>query len=151
MCYIYGMRCQSMDVLCYETHYAKGGKVEPEALPPCKSSLQLHVTSANYQAAICKRAIVPLQVILSLCGHGWEVDNISNVVKFVTGGSKPAPEELVELLYCTCKRACTVDNCCCLKVGLKCTDMCCVQSENMVSDDVVQYESGDSDSESVED
>lgn len=140
-----------MDVLRYEIHCAKGGKVEPEALPPCQSSLRLHVTRANYQAAIWKRAIVPLPVIPSPGGHGWEVDNISNVVKFVWLGSKPAPEKVLELLSCTCKRACTVDNCCCLKAGLKCTDMCSVQCENMLHDNDVQYESGDSDSEGVED
>ena len=48
-------------------------------------------------------------------------------------------------------RACTVDNCCCLKAGLKCTDMCSIQCENMETDNGVQYESGDSDSEDVED
>ena len=69
-----------MDVLRYEIHCAKGGKVEPEALSPCESSLRLHVTRANYQAAIWKRAIVLLPVIPSPCGRGWEVDNISNDV-----------------------------------------------------------------------
>ena len=47
-------------------------------------------------------------------------------------GSKPAPEELLELLSCTCIGAYTVDNCCCLKAGLNCTDMYSVQCENMV-------------------
>ena len=114
-------KCQSVDVLRYEIRCAKGGKVEPEALIP------------------------------SPCVHSWQVDNISNVVKFVWLGSKPAPEEVLELLSCTCKRACTVDNCCCLKAGLKCTDMCSVPCENMVTEDGVHYESGDSDSEDVED
>ena len=59
-------------------------------------------------------------------------------------GSKPAPEELLELLSCTCIGAFTVDNCCCLKAGLNCTDMYSVQCENMVTDDGVEYESGDS-------
>ena len=89
VCQIYGKKCQSVFVLRYEIHCAKGGKAEPEALPPCESSLRLHVTRANYQAAIWKRAIVPLPVIPSPC---WEVDNISNVVKFVWLRSKPAPE-----------------------------------------------------------
>ena len=139
VCQIYGKKCQSVDVLRYEIHCAKGGKVEPEALPPCESSLRLHVTRANYQAAIWKRAIVLLPVIPSPCGRGWEVDNISNVVKFVWLGSKPAPKEVLELLSYKCKRACTVDNCCCLKAGLKCTaDMRSVQCrENMVTDDGV--------------
>ena len=98
MCQIYGRKCQSVDVLRYEILCAKGGKVEPEALPPCESSSRLHVTRANYQAAIWKRAIVPLPVIPSPCGHGWVLDNISNVVKCVWLGSKPAPEEVLELL-----------------------------------------------------
>ena len=76
---------------------------------------------------------------------------ISNVVKFVWLGSKPAPEEVLELLPYTCKRARTVDNCCCLKAGLKCTDMSSDQYENMVNDEGVQYESRDSDSKGVED
>ena len=151
VCQIYGKKCQSVDVLHYEIHCVKGGKVEPEALPPCESSLRLHVTTANYQAAIWKRAIVPIPVILYPGGHVWKVDNISNVVKFVWFGFKPAPEEVLELLSCTCKRACTVDNCCCLKAALKCTDMYSVQRENMVNYDGVQYESRDSDSEGVED
>ena len=57
-----------------------------------------------------EKAIVPLPVIPYPGGHGWEVDNISNVVKFVWLGSQLAPEEEQELLSCSCKRACTVDN-----------------------------------------
>ena len=140
VCPIYVKRSQSVDMLRYEIYCAK-----------YESSLRLQVTRANYQAAIWERAIVPLPVILSPGGHGWEVDNISNVVKFVWLGSKPAPEEMLELLSCTCKRACTVHNCCCLKAGLNCTDMCSVQCENMVTGDGVQYKSGDSDSKVVED
>ena len=150
VCQLYGKKSQSVDVLRYEIHCAKGGKVAPEALPPCKSSLRLHVTRANYQVAIWRRAIDPLPVIPSPNEQGWEVDNISNAVEFVWLGSKPAPEEVLELLSCMCKRACTIDKCCCLKAGLKCTDMCSTQCENMATDGV-QYESGDSDFEDVDD
>jgi len=69
-------------------------------------------------------------------------------VEFEWLGSKPAPEEVLELF--SCKRACTVENCCCMKAGLKCTSMCIIQCENMATDDGVQYDSGDSDSEDVE-
>jgi len=65
----------------------------------------------------------------------WKVDNISNVVEFVWIGSKPASEEVLELLSNTCKRACTVETCCYLKAGLKCTDMCSIQCENTATDD----------------
>ena len=60
----------------------------PEALPPCESSRRLHVARANYQAAISRKAIFLLPVIPSPHGHGWEVDNTSNVVKFVWLESK---------------------------------------------------------------
>ena len=134
MCQLYGKMCQSVDVLRYEIHCARGEKVEPESLPPCKSSLRLHVTRANYQAAIWRRVINPFLVTPSPPGHGWEVDNASNVVKFAWLGTKPAPEEAVELLSCTCKIECTIEGCCCLKVGLKVTDMCSIQCQNAATD-----------------
>ena len=37
VCQIYGKRCQSVDMLRYEIHCAKGRKVEPEALLQCES------------------------------------------------------------------------------------------------------------------
>ena len=68
MCQLYGKKCQSVDVLHYEIHGARGGKVEPEPLPPCKSPLRLHVTSANYQAATWRRATNPLWLSPLLMG-----------------------------------------------------------------------------------
>ena len=39
VCQIDAKKCQSVNMLRYEIHCAKGGKVEPVALPPCESSL----------------------------------------------------------------------------------------------------------------
>ena len=147
MCQLYGKKCGSVDALRYQIHCARGRKVEPEALPLCKSSPRLHVTRANYQAAIWRRAIILRPVIPSPHGHGWEVDSISNVVKFVWLGSKPTPEEVCELLSCTCKRACAVENCCGSKASLKCTDMCSIQFDHMATDVGIQCENGGSDSD----
>ena len=49
VCQLYGKEYVSVDVLRFELHCAKGGKVAPEVLPPRQSSLRLHVTRANYQ------------------------------------------------------------------------------------------------------
>lgn len=73
------------------------------------------------------------------------------MVEFVWLGTKLAPEELLELLSCMCKRACTNKSCCCLEAGLKCTNMCGIQYENMTTDDVNLYGSGDTDCEDLED
>lgn len=64
-------------------------------------------------------------------------------MEFVWLGTKPAPEEVLELMSCTCKRVCSVETCSCLRAGLKCTDMCTLQCENMVLDNVLENENPD--------
>ena len=73
VCELYGKKMQEVNLLRYQLHCAKAGKVEPEGLPPCKSSLQLHTTRANYQAGIWRRAIFPLPEVPLPSGHGWEI------------------------------------------------------------------------------
>ena len=70
VCQQYGKRGQNMDLLRYELYCAKGGKVEPEALPPCRTLLRLHMKRANYQAAIWRRAVVPHPDVSFPQGHG---------------------------------------------------------------------------------
>ena len=85
-------------------------------------------------------------------GHGWKVCSTSKLVEFVWLGAKPAPEEVLELLSCPCKRVWSVETCCCLKAELKCTNMCTLQCENMVSDNILEHENPDgSDEEDADD
>ena len=46
-CPLYGKKGQNVDLLRYELYCAKGGKVDPEALLPCRTSLHLHMKRAN--------------------------------------------------------------------------------------------------------
>ena len=133
VCNLYGKKCTSVDSLRYELHCAKGGKIEPEALPPCQLSLRLHVSRSNYQAAIWRRATEACPDIPSPHGHGWSVNWYN--LEFVWLRSRPAPEEVLELLSCNCKRKCTVDTYCCFKAGLKCTEMCSLKCDNMPCED----------------
>ena len=112
---------------------AKGGRIEPEELPPCRSSLKLHVTRANYQAGIWHRAILPCPDIPCPKSHGWEVSGSSIDVRWL--GSKPTPEEVLELISCTCKRSCSTSDCSCIAAVLKCMDMYTLQCKNIVSED----------------
>ncbi len=129
VCALYGKRLQNVDLLRYQLYCSKGGKVEPEALPPCKSTLALHVTRANYQAGVWRRAIFQLPDVPSPDSHGWEVSEDSIAIKWLA--SNPAPDEIMELLSCRCKRSCKIDLCCCLQAGLKCTDLCATECDNM--------------------
>ena len=88
---------QEVNLLRYQLHCANAGKVEPEGLPPCKSSLQLHITRANYQAGIWRRALFPLPEVPLPGGHGWEIAESEITVKWLN--SKPAPEEILEFYH----------------------------------------------------
>ena len=57
------MLTTDINALRYQLYCSKGGKVEPEGLPPCKSNLSLHIKRANYQAAVWQRAIVTQNLI----------------------------------------------------------------------------------------
>ena len=72
-CDLYRKKIMNVNLLRYEMHCAKGGKIEPEELPPCRSSLKLHFTRANYQVGIWQRAILPCPDIPYPNSHGWEV------------------------------------------------------------------------------
>ena len=88
-----------------------------------------------YQAAIWRRATCTEACpdIPSPHGHGWSVNSSS--LEFAWLGLRPAPEEVLELLSCNCKYKCTVDTCCCLKAGLKCSEMCSLKCDNMPFED----------------
>lgn len=48
----------------------------------------------------------------------------------------PAPEAVLQLLACKCKRACELPRCECLRNGLKCTDLCTLKDcTNQPEDD----------------
>ena len=142
VCDLYGKKVKNVDLLRYQMYCAKGGKIEPEALPPCRSSLKLHVTRANFQAGIWHRVIFPSPDIPCPSSHGWEVSTNSINIKWLS--SKPTPEEVLELISCTCKRSCTTSDCTCWAAGLKCTDMCTLQYENMAKEnDEVADNSGE--------
>ena len=73
VCDFNGKKIKNVNLLHYKMYHAKGGKIEPEELPPCHSSLKLHATRANYQAGIWHRVILPYPDIPCPKSHGWEV------------------------------------------------------------------------------
>ena len=68
-------------------------------------------------------------------GHGWTVDSDSNlVIKWMTG--LPAPETVLNLLSCDCRKSCSAPKCACIVNGLKCTQMCRLQDCQNAPDDL---------------
>ncbi len=58
-----------------------------------------------------------------------EVSKDSIAIKLLA--SNPAPDEVMELLSCRYKRSCKIESCCFLQAGLKCTDLCATEYDNL--------------------
>lgn len=86
-------------------------------------------------------------VIPSPVGMGWKMDTLadSQVLSIDRMEKKPAPEAVLELLACKCKRSCNSQSCPCVANGLKYTDICALSNcENQVEADE-EMEVGSSD------
>ena len=135
----------------------KSGKYDEQLLPPNQDCLDLHISRANYQSYIWRHAAQPVLNLPSFREHGWKVDEDGNVlVNWLT--IAPAPESLLELVHCKCRKGCENNRCSCVKAGLNCSELCkCVNCENTDGDSLEcdsdtydsqdDYSSGDSDSE----
>ena len=49
---------------------------------------------------------------------------VENEIAIKWNSVKPAPEEVLTLIFCTCPRKCVVETCPCIGNGLICTDAC---------------------------
>ncbi|KAG0724037.1 hypothetical protein GWK47_041478 [Chionoecetes opilio] len=109
-----------------------------------------HTLRANYQAAIWRRSLENLpDVPAPSAGHGWELgDGGSLKIRWMAG--LPAPDVVLNLISCTCRRTCRPSDCSCILNGLKCTVVCKLQGcSNMVQDDaIVAQDANDSDGDS---
>lgn len=65
-------------------------------LPPCKSSLELHITRCNYQAYIWKHAHIAKPVIGRPEENGWTKEDDVLKVKWTSGDI--LPQELIDIL-----------------------------------------------------
>lgn len=118
---------------------------DPSMLPPTKGELQLHIERANYQTLVWKKALERNPNIPPPDDHGWEMEN--SFLKVVWMTDKPAPEAILELCICYCKRRCD-DRCQCKQNRLRCTEVCaCEKSCHRDESDSESEESEDEDDE----
>ena len=73
--------------------------------------------------------------------YGWEMEDGAIAINWNT--VKLAPEEVLELMFCTCSRRCVQESCLCIQNGLFCTDACLKKEcENYLDEDDVNDELG---------
>ena len=135
-CLLYGSKngTKDVNVFRHELFCAKKGNIESFQLPPCKDTLHKHAQRACYQAAIWKSCLDGMVELPSPVNHGWEIEDGELVMDWMDGS--PAPEAVVALLACNCRRKCTLPTCTCLSNSMKCTQLCKLQRcSNQVSEE----------------
>lgn len=90
--------------------------VHPKALPPTSSAAVQHSYRVYCQVNEWKGNVIePTE-------WGWELQEGKLVA--ITSTKQPAPQELLKILRCGCKRDCTSKNCTCRTYNMKCTYAC---------------------------
>ncbi|KAJ8414129.1 hypothetical protein AAFF_G00067270 [Aldrovandia affinis] len=103
------------------------GELESSQLPPCEDCLFMHAMRANYQAGIWRANLQQHPHVPSKVEHGWaRNDDGQLTVEWMRGS--PAPEAVLQLLSCNCSRRCKLPECQCMSSGLKCTNLCKLQT-----------------------
>ncbi|KAG0710132.1 hypothetical protein GWK47_023437 [Chionoecetes opilio] len=136
--------------LRYHMFCAKKGQIESGQLPPCEDSLMQHTLRANYQAAIWRRSLENLpDVPAPSAGHGWELDD-GGTLKIRWMAGLPAPDVVLNLISCTCRRTCRPSDCSCILNGLKCTVVweAAGMLQHGADDAIVAQDANDSDGDS---
>jgi hypothetical protein len=120
-CLLYG---EATSTNVDECRYAlfKAGKCSDEVLPPTRDTLLKHIERANYQTGVWSRCLTAQMVIPSPIGNGWQLSDGEIEIQWMT--RPPAPDSLLECTTCKCKTGCQNKRCSCLKVGLRCTELC---------------------------
>ena len=100
ICAVYG-HCLCSDV--NELRYIQFCSQQSGAshLPPTRNARRKHVLRANYQAAICRRALEGMPCVPSPHNQGWLVE--SGAITIDWTDQRPAPDELLEMTHCGCR------------------------------------------------
>ena len=81
----------------------------------------------NYQAGIWRCSLQQHPLVPSPVKRGWvRNDDGQLTVEWMRGS--PAPDAVLQLLLCNCSRRCKLPECQCMSNGLKCTNLCKLQT-----------------------
>nr|XP_018912069.1 PREDICTED: uncharacterized protein LOC109040547 [Bemisia tabaci] len=100
------------------------------ALPPTEQALKQHSLRTYHQVQMWRG------VNLNACDWGWKLSKHGLLP--ITTLQPPAPEEILKMISCKCKKGCQAA-CTCRKSGLPCTIICanCRDSCTNIPDDVI--------------
>ena len=122
VCHLYGIPEASDTNSARYKKFCRAKIPKSHQLPPAKDELLHHLKRANYQLLVWKQALNTNFEPHSPIGHVWQ-DNEGRL-EIAWKERKPAPETMLELTTCNCRRALCGDDCQCRILSLECTDLC---------------------------
>ena len=103
------------------------------SLPPTDEVCRQNILRAQLQVAIWRHALDPHPPDLDVTLHGWSRHEGTDSLRPVTvpEGVALIPQELVELIKCSCKAEipCRTQRCSCRSAGLPCSPFCTCKGE----------------------
>ena len=125
--YTTSMTTEDINTARHQLFCARRGELESSQMPPCKDCRFMHAMRANYQAGIWRGSLQQHPQVPSPVEHGWaKNDDGQLTVEWMRGS--PALDAVLQLLSCKCSRGCKLPECQCMSNGLKCTNMCKLQT-----------------------
>ena len=115
----------SLDELRYLLFCQK--RQRSEALPPTSDSFIQHLKRANYQVLVWRKSLVGNQDLPEPQCSGWKEED--GVLCPILMTSNPAPESIIKLTTCNCKKSLCRSTCSCANNGLCCTEACFCMAE----------------------
>ena len=104
-------------------------QTESEKNPPMLGALIFIILRSHYISLVWRTCDESKPSLPSPCEFGWRSNNDS--YEAVTTKELPAPEALIELIFCGCTTKCKNNRCRCFKADLVCTETCnCLNCEN---------------------
>ena len=136
-----------MDELRYLLFCQKRQK--SEALPPTSDSFIQHLKRANYQVLVWRKSLVGNQDLPEPQCSGWKEEEEDGVLCPILMTRDPAPESIIELTTCNCKKSLCRSTCSCANNGLCCTEACFCMAEpgSCLNPHNTTYEDSDSEEE----
>ena len=132
ICKVYSSNTTCTTVSALRWELFRDHNKEGEQLPPTADTLTPHIQRSHVISQIAKGFREADPKILPLKDNGWEETTEGTFVP-VTCLSRPAPEEVLALTKCNCKRTqCSpTSRCSCVSGGLPCTGLCkCAECDN---------------------
>ena len=104
---------------------------------------------ANYQSFVWKKALEVNPDICSPVGYGWVLKD--GVLEVVWVEQLPAPESVLEMVTCNCRRLNCNENCRCRVLSLECTDVCKCHGncENITYDIASDFDDDENDEDTI--